>query len=132
MEMVAYCYINTDKEWKITQGSSELLFLNFVTIFVNTCFFYKQHFFSTQPQCCLTFSWFGFQVLLRCCLVHISIIIISRPIFTIVSMSRCRSIYVVSMWSFFIFIIINCIISWIQIHLFFCLFYRICSIIFGW
>ena len=22
---------------------------------LSTCFFYKQHFFPTQPQCCLTF-----------------------------------------------------------------------------
>ena len=41
-------------------------------------------------------------------------------------MSRPTSVYVVSIWSFFIFIFIfitiNCIISLIQTHLFFCLF----------
>ena len=37
--------------------------------------FYKQYFFfSTQPQCCLTISWFELQMLLRCCLTHTSII----------------------------------------------------------
>ena len=35
----------------------------------DTCFFYKQRFFfSTQPQCCLTFSWIQLRMLLRWCL----------------------------------------------------------------
>ena len=38
----------------------------------NTGFFYKQSLFSTQPQCCLTFSWIKLKMLLRCCLIHIS------------------------------------------------------------
>ena len=33
-----------------------------------TLFFYKQHFFSTQPQCCLFFCWIELQMLIRCCL----------------------------------------------------------------
>ena len=55
-----------------------------------------------------------------------------------VFMSRPRSIYIVSVWFIFIFIfifiMINRIISWIQTHshLFFCLFFRICLIIFRW
>ena len=40
-----------------------------------TRFFYKQRFFSAQPQCCLTFSWTELQMLLRCCLIHLIIII---------------------------------------------------------
>ena len=51
-------------------------------------------------------------------------------------MSWPKTIYVVSMWSFFIFIfisiMINLIISWIQTYLFLCLFFRICPIISGW
>ena len=35
-----------------------------------TRLFYKQGFFLTQSQCCLTFSWVEFQMLLRCCLIH--------------------------------------------------------------
>ena len=35
--------------------------------------FFKQYFFPTQPECCLTFSLI--EMLLRCCLIHISIII---------------------------------------------------------
>ena len=38
--------------------------------------FYKQRCFPTQPQCCLTSLWIEFQMLLRCCLIHITIIII--------------------------------------------------------
>ena len=38
-------------------------------------FFYKQRFFSSHPQCCLAFSWTNLQMLLRCCLIHITIII---------------------------------------------------------
>ena len=48
------------------------LFLQFPT----TRFFHKQRFFSTQPQCCSTFLWIELQMLLRCCLIHISIIIL--------------------------------------------------------
>ena len=47
--------------------------------------------------------------------------------------NNCRSIYVVSMWIYFcfvlIFIMINCIISWIQTCLFFCIFLRICPVL---
>ena len=44
----------------------------------STLVFYKQRFFSTQPQFCLAFSWIKFQILLRCCLIHITIIILRR------------------------------------------------------
>ena len=39
-------------------------------------FFSKQRFSSIQLQCCLTFSWIELQMLLRCCLMHISTIIL--------------------------------------------------------
>ena len=42
-------------------------------IFVKHTLFYKQRFFLTQPQCCLTFSCIELQMLLRCCLIHITI-----------------------------------------------------------
>ena len=103
---------------------------------VNTRFFYKQRFSSTQPQCCLNFSWIELQMLLRCCLIHIGITILRYVIFaTIVSLSRRRSTYVVSIWSIFhfifILIMINHIILWIQAHLLCGVFCRICRIIFG-
>ena len=37
-------------------------------------FFISNAFFSTQPQCCLTFSWIELQMLLRYCLIRKSII----------------------------------------------------------
>ena len=68
-------------------------------------FLYKQRFCSTQPQCCLTFSWIDLQMLLSCCLIHISIIILRYLIFTtFLFLSRSRSIYIISiMWSIFHF-----------------------------
>ena len=39
-----------------------------------TRFFISNAFF--QPQCCLTFSWIELQMLLRCCLIRISIIVL--------------------------------------------------------
>ena len=92
-------------------------------------FFYKQHFFSTQPQCCLTFLWIELQVLLWCCLIHISIIILRHFLYLL---CLCPCLYLGLVMSYlcdsffifiFIFIMINCIISWIQTHLFFCLFF---------
>ena len=91
-------------------------------------FFYTQRFFSTQLLCWLTFSWIELHMLLRCCLIYTSIIILRNFLYLLylcTYMSRSRSNYIVFMWSFFIFIfffiMINCIISWIQTHLFFCL-----------
>ena len=89
----------------------------------NTTFFHKQRFFSIQPQYCLTCSWIELQMFLRCCLMHKTRLFI----FTIFGpVSRPRSTYVVSMWSYFhffafIFIMINRTVSWIQTHLFYCL-----------
>ena len=39
-------------------------------------FFEKQRFLSTQPQCCLTFSWIELQMLLRYSLIHLGMIIL--------------------------------------------------------
>ena len=36
----------------------------------NTSFLYKQIFFSTKPQCCLTFSWIELQMWLNTCNHH--------------------------------------------------------------
>ena len=90
--------------------------------------FYKQRFLSTQPQCCLTFSWIELQILLRCCLIHIIIIILRHLLYWL---CLCPSLdlalfmsYLCDLFFFFVFIFImmNCIISWIQTHLLFCLF----------
>ena len=100
--------------------------------------FVAARFFSTQPQCCLTFSWIKPQMLLRCCLVHISIIIMRHFLYFLylypcvdpgLFMScLCDPFF----FLFSIFITINHIKSWIQTHLIFCLFFRVRPIIFGW
>ena len=103
-----------------------------------TCCSTLQRFFSTQPQGCLTFSWIELQMLLRCCLVHVSIIILRHFLYLQYLCSwqdLCLFMlypYDLFFISIFIFIMINCIILWIQTHLFFYLFFKICPIIFGW
>ena len=91
-------------------------------------FLYKQCFFSTQPRCCLIFSWIESQMFLRCCLIYISIII-PRHFLYLLYLYPCLDvglIYVLSIWSFFHF------------HLnftdnfSFCLFFRIYTFILGW
>ena len=83
-------------------------------------FFYKQRFFSTQPQRCLTLSWIKLRMLLRCCLIHKSIIILRHSLYLLYF---CTFLDLVLFMSdlcdlFFIFIVIftmiNHIISWIQ------------------
>ena len=66
--------------------------------------FYKWRFFSTQPQCCLTFLWIELQMLLPVANTYKHLHTEAFFIFTIlVSMSKSRSIYVVSIWFFFYF-----------------------------
>ena len=37
-------------------------------LFCKLYVFYKEHFFTTQPQCCLTFLWTELHLSLKCCL----------------------------------------------------------------
>ena len=98
--------------------------------YLATRFFYKQRFFSTQPQYCLAFSWTELQMLLRCCLIHISIMILWRFIHLLyfclcLHLSIFMPYWRESTFIFvFIFIMINCIILWILTCLFFSLFLR--------
>ena len=66
----------------------------------NTRFFYEQHFFSTQPQCCLTFSWIELQVFLWCCLIYITIIML-RCILHLVYLCPCLGLglFMLYLWS---------------------------------
>ena len=85
-------------------------------------FFYGQRFFSTQPQCCLTFSWIELQMLLRCCLAYISIIRVKHFLYV---PYLCPGLDLSLFMSYlcdqvFIFIMINRI-YFIQTHLFLCL-----------
>ena len=76
-----------------------------------TRFFWKQHFFSTQPQCCLTFSWIELQMLLRYCLIYISIIILRHFLYLLY---LCPSLdqglfisYLCYLFFIFIFVMVN-------------------------
>ena len=91
---------------------------------VNTRFFYKQRFFSTQASCCLTFSWIELQMLL----IHKSIIILRDFLYLVY---LCLWLYLVLFLLYlcdlffifiFIFMTITRIISWIQTYMLFCLF----------
>ena len=102
--------------------------------------FISKAFFSTQPQCCITFSWIELQMLLRFWLIHkaLSIIILRHFLYLLFS-CPCLELglymfYLCDLFLNFIFILImiNRIISWLQAYLFFYLFVRICPIIFGW
>ena len=90
-------------------------------------FLYKQRFF--QPQCYLTFLWIELQMLLRCCLKNISIIIL-RHFLYLFYLRFCLDLGLCVVMSYLcglififisIFIMINRIISWKQTHLFFLL-----------
>ena len=85
---------------------------------------YKQHFFSTQPQCCLTF-WSELQMLLRCCLIHTTNFMLSHILF-LVYLFLCLDLglfmlYLCDLFFIFslIFSVINHITSFKQTYLFF-------------
>ena len=89
-----------------------------------THLFYKQRFFSTQPQCCLTFWWIEPPMLLRYYLVHKSIIILRHLVY-LLYLCSCLDLslfmsYLCDLFFIFIFIfiMINRIISWIHVLLF--------------
>ena len=102
----------------------------------NTSFFHKQRFFSTQSQCCLTFSWIELQVLLWCCLIHITIIIL-RHILYLVYLCPCLrlGLFMPYLWSTFHFQLnFHYIESYNLIEtdkIVFCIFFRMSSITFG-
>ena len=65
--------------------------------------FYKQRFFSNEPQCSLTFSWIELQLLVRNHHHTVTHFIFNIFVSIFVSMSRPRSIYVGYIWSIFHF-----------------------------
>ena len=84
---------------------------------VLTRFFYKQRFFSTQPQCCFTFPQIELQILLRCWLIHINIIK-SRQIFFLLYLCSCLDLCLflshlcdLLFIFIFVFMIVNRVIS---------------------
>ena len=87
--------------------------------------FYKQRFFSTQSQCCLTFSGIELKMLHRCGLINTTIIIL-RYILYLVYLGPCLGLGLSMLYPcdlFFIFSLIfitsNSITSLKQTHLFF-------------
>ena len=90
----------------------------------STRFFKSNSFFSTQPQCCLTFSW----IELRYWLIHISIII-PRHFFQLVYLYSCLDVCIL-MYG----LLCDFSISYwfLQTCFFFRLFFKIRAIIFGW
>ena len=85
----------------------------------------KNAFFSTQSQCSLTCSWTEHQMLLRCYLIHINIIILRQILYSaylcpcldlgLFMLYLCDLFFILSL----IFIVINHITSLKQTHLFF-------------
>ena len=84
----------------------------------------KATLFSTHPHCCLTLPWIELQMLLRCYLIHKRIIIL-RHFLLYLCLSLDLGLFMSYLCDlFFLFIMINRIISLIQTHLFFCLFFQ--------
>ena len=90
----------------------------------------EQRVFPTQPQCCLNFSWIELHMLLRCCLIYITIII-QRHILYLVYLCPFLGLglfmlYLYDLFFIFslIFIAINHKTSFKQMYLFF--------VILGW
>ena len=132
---------NRNGIYKIKKQSRKLTMLlitkKIIKLETFTLLFYKRRFFQTQLQCCLYFSWIELQILLRRCLIHMSIIILRHYLY-LLYLCLCLGLgpfmsYLCDLFFIFnfIFIKINRIISWIQRHLFFCLFMRIFLITFG-
>ena len=101
-------------------------------------FFYKQHYFSIQPQCCLIFSWIKLQMSLRCCLINVSIFILRHFLYFLylcpyLDLDLFLS-YLCGLFFIFVFILtmINHIIPSKQGHLFCFRVLWIFHIIFGW
>ena len=120
------------------QLGKKLPLKSFCRLMQITCFFYKQLFFSTQPQCCLTYSsWTELQMLLRYCLMHIRIIIPGHIIY-LLHLCPCLGLGLFMSYLcdlFFIFSLISIVINHITsskqnkyLHLYI---FRISPTIFG-
>ena len=101
------------------------------------CFSYISNaVFSTQAQCCLTFSWIEPQMLLKCCLIHITIIIL-RYILYLVYFCPCLDLgffmsSLVIYLSFQPHFHCHQSYNFLKQTLVFCTFFRISPSTFGW
>ena len=106
------------------------------SFFFEQCFFFEL---SLRLSVAQLFSRIEVQMLLRCCLIHISIIIVRHILYLLYFCPCLDQGYLFMSYLYhrffifiFIFIMIDRIITWMQTHLLFCLFSRICPVIFGW
>ena len=105
----------TEQYWTIT--SERLTVMQSAHKLHIHAFFIKlriQCFIPSQPQCCLTSSWIELQMLLRCCLIHITIILL-RQFLYLLYLCPCLDLgsfmsYLCDLFFIFIFIIIMIII----------------------
>ena len=65
-------------------------------------------------QCCLTFSWIEFQMLLRCCLIHVTMII-RRDIFYLIYLCPCLGLDLFMSYIAVLFVIFNLVFIVIDI-----------------
>ena len=85
-----------------------------------TLFHYKQCYFSTQPQCCLTFSRIEFQMLLKRSSSYQDTFYIYCIGANVQTQAYLCLIYVIYFLSYLL----------LEIYFFFFLFFRVCTIIF--
>ena len=111
--------------------SEKLTFLILWYALIRPCLFYRlwAAFSRDVFQCCLTFSWIELQMLPRCCLIDKSIITLRQVLYLLylcptLDLGLFMSHLFYLFFSFiFIFIRMNRIISLIQTHLLFWLFF---------
>ena len=71
-------------------------------------FFYKQRVFSLQSQCCSTFSWIELKILLRFCLIHVTITML-RHILYLVYLCPCLGLSLFNFYPNDLFFILSLI-----------------------
>ena len=112
------------QHWNMGHWNYSLQYVFSVRAWSTRSFFISNAFFSTQHPCCLTILWIELQMLLRCCLIHITIIILRQNLQLVFS-CPCLALglfisYLCDLLFFFslIFIVIKHIISLKQMQMF--------------
>ena len=127
-----------------TAGISRTVVKNILNTLNSLCylrlFFISNALFSTKPKCCMNWalSWIERQMLLRCCLIHITIITLWCILY-LVYLCPCLDLgqlmsYLCDLFLILslIFIFINHITTLKQTYLLFVHCFRMSSVIFGW
>ena len=104
----ALIHVNTSKEQP--EPGSEIFNSNEIS--------YRFEFISLLmwmcSQCCLTFLWIEFQMLLRCCLIHVTMII-RRDIFYLIYLCPCLGLDLFMSYIAVLFVIFNLVFIVINI-----------------